>query len=144
MICESCVFARRTLILLEPLKLMTILGYNFKSLEHISPYLEPTTAGVTAQWAKSKAQKYGCVVLVGYPENTNESMEVSEPAKLYNSVVMVQAQGTIIGNYRKTFLYYTDETWAQEGPDGFFSGEIDGLGKIAIGICKFRSSVGIA
>lgn len=40
-------------------------------------------------------------------------------------------------NYRKTFLYYTDETWALEGPDGFYGGTIPGLGNVAMGICKW-------
>jgi hypothetical protein len=32
-------------------------------------------------------------------------------------------------------LYYTDETWALEGPDGFFKREIPGMGTVALGIC---------
>lgn len=45
--------------------------------------------------------------------------------------------GETIANYRKSFLYYTDETWALEGPDGFYDGEIEGLGNVAMGICKW-------
>lgn len=40
-------------------------------------------------------------------------------------------------NYRKSFLFNTDETWAEEGREGFFAGEMpDGLGRLAMGICK--------
>ena len=39
-------------------------------------------------------------------------------------------------NYRKHFLFATDESWAEEGREGFFSGDLpDGLGKLAMGIC---------
>jgi protein N-terminal amidase len=51
-------------------------GYNFHSLEEIRPYLEPTTAGVTTQWAIRAAQQYNCTVTVGYPEIT-----ITEPKK---------------------------------------------------------------
>ncbi|KAF3063953.1 hypothetical protein GL218_02179 [Daldinia childiae] len=30
----------------------------------------------------------------------------------YNSAIVVNGEGETIGNYRKSFLYYTDETWA--------------------------------
>ena len=53
----------------------------------------------------------------------------------YNSSITVNPDGETLTNYRKSFLYYTDETWALEGP-GFFGGKIDGLGKCAMGICK--------
>lgn len=53
----------------------------------------------------------------------------------YNSAVTVNRNGKNIANYRKSFLYYTDETWALEGPDGFYGGKIDGLGNVVMGIC---------
>jgi protein N-terminal amidase len=120
--------------------MLMVTGYNFKSLEHISPCVEPTTDGVTAKWARRTASEYRCVVAVGYPEKTDVNLKEPEQTKLYNSVVTVDSKGTVIGNYRKTFLYYTDATWAEEGPDGFFSGEIEGLGNTAMGICKFSTS----
>jgi protein N-terminal amidase len=118
-------------------------GYNFKSLEHISPYLEPTTAGVTAQWARTASSTYNCVVVVGYPEKAAKNLENSESTELYNAAIIVH-QGTTVGNYRKSFLYYTDETWAEEGPDGFFLGEVKGLGSTAMGICKLKLIISIA
>jgi protein N-terminal amidase len=118
-------------------------GYNFRSLEHISPYLEPTTAGVTAQWARTASSTYNCVVVVGYPEKAAKNLENSESTELYNAAIIVH-QGTTVGNYRKSFLYYTDETWAEEGPDGFFLGEVKGLGSTAMGICKLKLIISIA
>ncbi|PBP16608.1 hypothetical protein BUE80_DR012669 [Diplocarpon rosae] len=110
-------------------------GYNFKSLQHISPYLEPTTAGITSLWARTTALKYDCVVTVGYPEKVDITPRWPASPEYYNSAITVSAEGETNANYRKSFLYYADETWALEGPDGFYDGEIDGLGIVAMGIC---------
>lgn len=142
-------------------------GYNFPSLSAIRPYLEPTAAGPSTQWAKRVAHEYGCVVTVGYPElfthhpgqdhdtnnlvngfvhigsgsNSNgidkhhaSSTSGEEGSNghsagdtnivAYNSLVTVSPTGDIIAHYRKTHLYYTDETWAQESPQGFFTTEL--------------------
>jgi protein N-terminal amidase len=112
-------------------------GYNFKSLQHISPYLEPTTAGITSLWARTTALKYDCTVTVGYPEKVDVAPKWPASPEYYNSAITVNPDGETIANYRKSFLYYTDETWALEGPDGFYDGEIDGLGNVAMGICKW-------
>lgn len=121
-------------------------GYNFPSLEAIKPYLEPTAAGITTKWAIETAWRLGCTVTVGYPEiSTDSSTGVT---RNYNSTVTVSADGRILENYRKSFLYYTDETWASEGPAGsafapspeisrkpFFVGQLDRLGRVGHGIC---------
>ncbi|QSZ35785.1 hypothetical protein DSL72_006907 [Monilinia vaccinii-corymbosi] len=109
-------------------------GYNFSSLDHITPYLEPTTSGTTFLWARTTALKHNCKVTAGYPEKVDHSSGESAKPECYNSTVTVNREGKAIANYRKSFLYYTDETWAREGP-GFFSGKIDGLGNVAMGIC---------
>ena len=110
-------------------------GYNFRSLHHISPFLEPTAAGITSLWARTTALKHNCIVAAGYPEKVDVSKKWPANPEYYNSVIMVNAEGETIANYRKSFLYYTDETWALEGK-GFFAGAIEGLGNIALGICK--------
>jgi protein N-terminal amidase len=81
--------------------------------------------------------KYECVVTVGYPEKVDVAPKWPASPEYYNSAITVNADGETIANYRKSFLYYTDETWALEGPDGFFDGEIEGLGNVAMGICKW-------
>ncbi|KAL5353529.1 hypothetical protein ACLOAV_001566 [Pseudogymnoascus australis] len=112
-------------------------GYNFKSLKDISPYLEPTAAGITSLWARTTALKYDCVVTVGYPEKVDISPKWPASPEYYSSAITVNKEGETIANYRKSFLYYTDETWALEGPDGFYDGVIEGLGNFAMGICKW-------
>ena len=44
------------------------LGYNFKSSQHIAPFLEPSGSGISSLWARTTALKHDCVVAVGYPE----------------------------------------------------------------------------
>lgn len=89
-------------------------GYNFPSLEAIQPYLEPVGKGPSASWARATAMRLQCKVCVGYPEIEKENPETEE-VKCYNSLFVVDENGDMILNYRKSFLYFTDETWATEG-----------------------------
>lgn len=53
----------------------------------------------------------------------------------YNSAVVVGPQGDVVGNYRKTFRFDTDKSWAREG-DGFKHFDLpEPLGRTAVGIC---------
>jgi predicted amidohydrolase len=110
------------------------LGYNFKSLEDISPFLEPTASGISSLWARTTALKYDCTVAVGYPEKVESPGPQASAPEYYNSLLVVNGEGETVANYRKSSLYYTDETWAHEGP-GFFGGHIGELGQVAMGIC---------
>ncbi|KAK2698786.1 hypothetical protein QWA68_002686 [Fusarium oxysporum] len=110
-------------------------GYNFKSLQDIAPFLEYSGSGITSLWARTVALKYNCVVTVGYPEKVDLSAHWPANPEYYNSTIVVNSEGETIANYRKSFLYYTDESWALEGDEGFFEGYITGLGNTSIGIC---------
>jgi len=134
-------------------------GYNHPSLASIAPYLEPTADGPSTRWAIRTATRLKCTVAVGYPEaatptspgadshggggNYNTAFDAkitaAEGTVAYNSLVFVDATGQVVAHYRKSFLYYTDEVWAQEG-SGFYSGILPiGNGgrrvKAAAGIC---------
>ncbi|EMC96912.1 hypothetical protein BAUCODRAFT_69012 [Baudoinia panamericana UAMH 10762] len=117
---------------------MAFSGYNFPNVSAITPYLEPTTSGPTTRWAATIAKQYQCYVIVGYPEIATMSDGTTVN---YNSTVTVGPSGEVLNNYRKSFLYYTDETWAIEGfrsnstQQPFFCGDIEGLGRIGHGIC---------
>jgi protein N-terminal amidase len=111
-----------------------IQGYNFSSLEDITPFLEPTAGGVSTKWAARAAQRYRCYVTVGYPERSTKK-HPNDDFMNFNSQVTVLPSGEVLSNYRKRFLYYTDETWASEGDKGFYYGAVDGIGCIAMGIC---------
>ncbi|KAF2238711.1 carbon-nitrogen hydrolase [Viridothelium virens] len=56
------------------------------------------------------------------PADTSPSAELdtSSPRR-YNSLVTVSPTGAILAHYRKSFLFYTDETWASENPLGFLT-----------------------
>ncbi|PHH73216.1 hypothetical protein CDD80_3948 [Ophiocordyceps camponoti-rufipedis] len=114
---------------------MAFSGYNFKSLNDISPFLEPSGSGITSLWARTSALRYGCFVAAGYPEKVDVSPKWPTGPEYYNSAIVVNADGETVANYRKSFLYYTDETWALEGDGGFYDGFIPGLGSVSIGIC---------
>ena len=123
-------------------------GYNHPSLSAIAPYLEPTASGPSTRWASRTAKRLQCTVAVGYPEaaedgNYNtiyDAKILAEEGKVaYNSLVIVDSNGEVVAHYRKSFLYYTDETWAQEG-EGFYAGvlPVGASGqqvKVAAGIC---------
>ena len=107
---------------------MAFTGYNFPSPSELRKFLEPTAAGVTTSWARATAARLQCAVFVGYPETAGEDS--------YNSAVLVTRDGNVATNYRKTFLFTTDLSWASEG-QGFFAGDVEGLGRVALGICAF-------
>ncbi|KAJ5512576.1 Carbon-nitrogen hydrolase [Penicillium fimorum] len=117
-------------ILVLPELAMT--GYNFPSLEAIKPYLEPAGDGPSASWARETARRLQCKVCVGYPEIEKDS-ENPDKVTYYNSLFVVDENGEFILNYRKTFLYYTDETWAAEGQveRGFHKLEFATEGKLS-------------
>ncbi|EHY57010.1 Protein N-terminal amidase [Exophiala dermatitidis] len=123
-------------------------GYNHPSLDAIAPFLEPTAAGPSTRWAARTAKRLKCTVAVGYAEAAEEGnyntifdrhITAEAGTVAYNSLVFVNSAGDVVAHHRKAFLYYTDETWAQEG-QGFWAGvlPIGGKGdqvKAAAGIC---------
>ncbi|KAI5806481.1 carbon-nitrogen hydrolase [Peziza echinospora] len=113
---------------------MAFSGYNFKSLQEIGFHLEPTAAGPSTVWARSIARRLRCFVSVGYPEYTSGPPSNPQAMQRYSSAVLVSPQGNVVTNYRKSFLFSTDETWATEG-QGFFAGDVPGIGNMAMGIC---------
>lgn len=125
-------------------------GYSFHDRNHILPYTSKVGEGPTYQFAQEVSRKFNCYTVIGYPEKTSDD---SKTATLYNSAVMVNSSGDLVFNYRKSFLYYTDDDWGcQENPMGFQQFEIpvnaqdpDGTTrqialKTGIGICMDLSN----
>ncbi|KAK4148791.1 hypothetical protein C8A00DRAFT_19439, partial [Chaetomidium leptoderma] len=75
---------------------------------------------------------------VGYSEKVDAECPASP--EYYNSALVVDGDGDTVGNYRKSFLHCTDETWARESSDGFFRGELPGLGNVGLGIVRPSSN----
>ncbi|KAL8407584.1 hypothetical protein RB594_006420 [Gaeumannomyces avenae] len=108
-------------------------GYNFQSLQEISPYLEPAGSGISALWARTTALKLDCNVVLGYPEKVDVRPMWPTSPEYYSSSLLINGDGETVATYRKAFLSYTDEKWALEGKDGFFDSWISGLGNIVMG-----------
>lgn len=112
---------------------MAFTGYTFESRDHISPLLEDEKEA-TFQYCRDLAKKLNCHVIAGFPEI---SKKVGTPSRYYNSACFVSPLGELITTYRKSFLYETDKTWAEEG-GGFTSLKIQSWGErenFGIGIC---------
>ena len=75
-------------------------------------------------------------VVCGYPELYLDPQTNKE--KYYNSCYVIDREGKLFCNYRKTFLFETDKVWASEG-DGFKSFILKNLAGVpftaGIGIC---------
>ncbi|KAF9404750.1 Carbon-nitrogen hydrolase, partial [Podila epigama] len=112
---------------------MAFTGYVFTSKEHIEPYLEDAETGPSVMWAKSQAKRLAAHVSVGFPERKKLDGDKGKEV-YYNSIAFVDPTGQLVTTYAKSFLYYTDENWADEGP-GFKSIPVNGLGKVGFGIC---------
>lgn len=93
-------------------------GYNFHSRDHILPYTSKAKEGPSFELAQRVSEMFGCYTVIGYPERS----ETLDDSNLYNSAIVVGPDGDLVFNYRKSFLYYTDEDWGcQENPMGFQS-----------------------
>lgn len=106
-------------------------GYKFANRAELDPYLEsPREGGAGIEWAKNKSKELKCHVLLGYPEKGQNN-------KIYNSASLVDPNGEIDFNFRKSFLYQTDEAFdCSENENGFESASImNGKIKIMVGIC---------
>ncbi|KAK6461744.1 carbon-nitrogen hydrolase [Scheffersomyces coipomensis] len=99
---------------------LAITGYNFKNKQEIESSLNNLDAlsGQSIKFGQELSQLYQCFIVMGYPELKNQ--------KIYNSCLLISPQGSILHNYRKSFLYETDEVWGcNENPErGFKSLDI--------------------
>lgn len=90
-------------------------GYNFTSREHILPYTSKTEQSDSFKFAQDVAKQFHCYTVIGYPESETETKET-----LYNSAVVVSPAGEMVFNYRKSFLYFTEDNWGcKENPKQF-------------------------
>ena len=90
-------------------------GYNFISRDHILPYTYTAESSPSFKFAQNVSKMFDCYTVIGYPECETESKET-----LYNSAVVVSPKGDLVFNYRKSFLYYTEDNWdCSENPKQF-------------------------
>lgn len=106
---------------------MAFCGYVFTDLEDIRPFLEPKNNSPTIQWCCEVAQKFQCWVTAGFALLDIDDLP-------YNAMCVVNREGKLFHIYRKHFLYYDDERWANPGPS-FSAINIPEFGTTGFGIC---------
>lgn len=88
-------------------------GYNFHSRDHILPYATAPDVGQSFKMAQEVSRLFNCYTVIGYPER----FENGTKPLLYNSAAVTGPTGELVFNYRKSFLYYTDDDWGcKENP----------------------------
>lgn len=114
---------------------LSLSGYNFSSPQEIKPFLEDSTQGKSCSLARELCKTYGCTTVIGYPE--------THQGTTYNSALVVDEEGNVVYNYRKTHLYETDEAWGcKENPDKSFPSIPLTLGKDSSRL-TLRTNIGI-
>ena len=117
----------------QKLDMLISTGADFQSLQHVTPFVEPTAAGISSFWARTAALKHSCTVVVGYPERISIILPRPGSFEYYNSSIVIDKKGDTIANFRKSFLYHTDGPCVSQGPDEIFDGGINGLGNVTLG-----------
>lgn len=96
---------------------MITTGYNIGAAVH--ERAEPAD-GPTAERVARIASGIGVAIAYGYPERVGE--------KVFNSVQLIDAQGTRIANYRKTHLFgELEKNWFTPGDEAIVQTEFGGL-----------------
>ena len=101
---------------------MATTAYCFFDREEIAPYVEPIPGPTTDRFGEIAA-RYGCYIVVGMPEVDPET------DIYYNSLALVGPEG-VVGRYRKTHSFISENTWAKDGDLGLpiFRTELGNLG----------------
>lgn len=86
---------------------MSFIGYNFKDKEDALPYSHKQGEGDEFEFVRKIAIRLKSYVAFGYIEKDGDN--------LYNSASVLDRNGNLIVNYRKTHLYFNDKLWSQEG-----------------------------
>lgn len=98
-------------------------GYNIG--DRVFEAAEPSK-GPSAQKVADIARKLDIAVLYGYPEKFEK--------RIYNSALLIDAQGNILANCRKTHLYGDQENSVFQPGDELILADLDGL-KVGLLIC---------
>ncbi|KAJ3000452.1 Carbon-nitrogen hydrolase [Globomyces sp. JEL0801] len=102
-------------------------GYVFKSKDSIQSVLNSDNE-LSSRWAKDTAIRLNCFIQYGHPR-------ITESGSMYNSISLINPDGTINLTYDKHFLFEVDEHWAEPG-ESFLSRNIPRLGgQVGFGIC---------
>ena len=103
---------------------MATTGYIWPDAEALLPHAEPAQ-GPTAQALSEVARRHGSWIFCGFAERDGET--------LYNSMLILGPDGSVLQPYRKVCLYVADEAWAAPGRQRLIVQTEHGL--IVPGIC---------
>ncbi|MGI0078073.1 MAG: nitrilase-related carbon-nitrogen hydrolase [Nitrososphaerales archaeon] len=102
-------------------------GYAFLSREEALSLSESFSSGKSVEAFAAFAEKRNCTVVAGLAEREGE--------RAYNSSVVIE-RGKMLGNYRKSHLFYREKLWFSPGDTGFRVFDLLSIGcKIAPLIC---------
>lgn len=100
-------------------------GYNFDSKEHAFSLSESISNSFYLNFLQKICEMYNCKIATGFSEK--------EGAKLYNSAILLDKNGTI-GIYRKLHLFMNEKSIFEPGNLGLPVFEVDGI-KIGMLVC---------
>lgn len=104
---------------------MAATGYLFPGPDAVRPVAEAAD-GPTAAALCEVAGRRRAWIVAGFPEVDGDA--------LYNSALVISADGEVAGVYRKTLLFAADEMWATPGA-GAYPVFDTGSGRFGVGIC---------
>ncbi|KAL1742339.1 carbon-nitrogen hydrolase [Schizophyllum fasciatum] len=113
---------------------MAFTGYVFDNSTSIKPYLERPHTGPTSHFCAELAARLRCYVVAGFPEQLLPEELIGDKVGA-NAAVIYGPQGERVGEYRKTNLFETDQSWSIPGT-GFASFALPApLRRMTLGIC---------
>lgn len=87
---------------------MAFIGYNFKDADHIMDQTEELGKGASFDFCVAVAKRLKSYVIFGYAERSNQDGKTL----LYNSACLLDREGAIVVNARKSHLYDSDNLWS--------------------------------
>jgi predicted amidohydrolase len=104
---------------------MAVTGYVFPDRAAVAAIAEPAD-GPTAAALGAVARATGSFVVCGFAERAGDA--------LFNSAMVLDRAGDVVGVYRKTLLYEADLPWATPGDRPYPTFDT-GNGTFGVGIC---------
>lgn len=103
---------------------LSLTKYEFESKDDANNYAEKVN-GESFTWASNLARKYNSYFVIGI---------IEDDVNLYNTMIIIGRDGSLIDKYRKKKLFVTDTVWANPG-DSFKFISLPEFGNVGLGIC---------
>ncbi len=100
-------------------------GYLFLNREELLKLAEPAD-GRTYKFLAKLSEEHGTSIVAGFPERSGD--------KVYNSAMVIDETGALVGVYRKTHLFGKEKMLFEPGDVGFKVFSLSGM-KVGVLIC---------